>query len=350
MKNVRTLLPMLTGLSIVAGTTGCKSDLEVSAPYKEITVVYGLLSKNDDTCWLKINKAFLGEGNALEYAQIPDSNEYTDAQFDGTISTTDGSQSWTLQETIVNRPVGIFNGPQHKMYYFVPGAGGLNEDATYRLDAIAKGNVVNATTPLVKDFNIYSTTSNPNTLINFKTGNGFVNYEIQWFTAGNGKRYEVTFTFFYDEKRSDGSITGKSFTAPVATFISDGQVNDQVGVALNGENFFQTVAARVPEDDDVVYRQFQGIEFNWAVAGPDLHTYLALSEPISGIVEERPDYTNINGGYGLLSSRIFKSTPQNANSYATRKRLGPLSMTELLTGSYTGSRRFCIPGVQDCPQ
>ena len=50
----------------------------MTAPYKEITVVYGLLNTADTVQWIRINKAFLGMGNALVMAQQPDSINYPD--------------------------------------------------------------------------------------------------------------------------------------------------------------------------------------------------------------------------------------------------------------------------------
>ena len=57
---------------------GCSTDLEINAPYKNITIVYGLMSTKDasDVHFVKINKAFLGDGDAFVFAQVRDSNEY----------------------------------------------------------------------------------------------------------------------------------------------------------------------------------------------------------------------------------------------------------------------------------
>ena len=38
----------------------------------------------------------------------------------------------------------------------------------------------------------------------------------------------------------------------------------------------------------------------------DLKTYIDVNEPITGIVQERPQFTNINNGIGLFSSRYTR--------------------------------------------
>src|SRR5678809_747569 len=54
----------------------CSTDIDLLEDYKPITVVYGLLNVSDSIQYIKINKAFLGEGNALVMAQQSDSINY----------------------------------------------------------------------------------------------------------------------------------------------------------------------------------------------------------------------------------------------------------------------------------
>lgn len=348
---------------------GCSTDLDVTAPYQEITVVYGMLNKNDGIHWVKINKAFLGDGNAYTYAQIPDSTEYTDAELvepriervnsDGEVVAT-----MPLRDTILqDRPPGIFTWPVHKMYYFrgdLPN-GHLAYEDRYRLVATAKGNRIESITPIVNDLTPYSVTANPASLISFKQNNSYTAYPIKWETTANGRRYEAYYRFHYDLVLNDGTVTSRYLDNFVGTVVSSNSPGQQDGVSLNGELFFQTIASRVPQEDGITdqslvqKRIFRGIEFFWWVAAPDLHTYLQLADPISGLVEERPDFSNITGGYGLFSSRMFRIVPTQAQgdppNISQRKRLEPQSATELEEGQYTFDLKFCVPIALDldCP-
>ncbi len=354
-RSVRALLALVTASFFY----GCSTDLDVTAPYKEITVVYSLLNKNDNIHWVKINKAFLGEGNAFAYAQIPDSTEYTEEQLPPTqrrIEKTDAAgnvlATLELRDTIVDRPTGIFHAPEHKLYYFRGDAANGNLDATarYRVSLTVKGNTITASTPIVNDLSIYNPTQNLNTEISFRAGAGYVPYTAYWFTTANARRYESYYTVHYDEVLEDGSVHPKNFSSQIGTVISSTAPGDQISASLNGELFFQTVASRVPgvqpvfDEALVTKRIFRGIELYWWVAGPDLHTYLQLANPISGLVEERPDYSNVNGGYGIVSSRMYKQVGDSNG----RKDLNQQSKQELLTGQYTGGLKFCIPGSPDC--
>ena len=48
----------------------CETDFDVNAAWKETTVVFGLLDAGKELQQVKIGRAFLGEMDALQMAQI----------------------------------------------------------------------------------------------------------------------------------------------------------------------------------------------------------------------------------------------------------------------------------------
>ena len=54
----------------------CETDIDTTAEWKDISVVYGLFDQRDSVQYIKINKAFLGEGDALLFAKENDSINY----------------------------------------------------------------------------------------------------------------------------------------------------------------------------------------------------------------------------------------------------------------------------------
>ena len=67
---------------IVSLFAGCETEVDLNAPYKNTTVIFGLLDPDfngdnqisvQDTQWIKINRTFLGEGDNNLYAAIRDS-------------------------------------------------------------------------------------------------------------------------------------------------------------------------------------------------------------------------------------------------------------------------------------
>src|SRR5436853_64209 len=53
--------------------SGCENDLDVVDKYTETTIVYCLLNPGDTSQYIRIEKSFLGEGNAYLMAQNADS-------------------------------------------------------------------------------------------------------------------------------------------------------------------------------------------------------------------------------------------------------------------------------------
>lgn len=317
---------------------GCSTDLDVNAPYKESTIIYGLLDKNADTNFIKINKAFLGEGDAFIYAQIPDSNEYTDAQMQAEVQRLNAqgevAETFPLQSIRKDRAPGIFYGPQHKLYYFTsPSA--LDPASRYRIVAHVKGQQVESSTSVVGDLTPNQFLIGTGKLA-LASNTGYSNFNIRWTSGMNGKRYELSYRFNWDEVIGSDT-TSHSFEEPIGSLVATNlSANQTMEVPMVGETFFQSIAAHVHDDPAVTLRIFRGVDLIWAVGGPDLHVYLQLSSPISGVVEERPQFTNITNGYGLFSSRVFREVQG--------KQLNDPGVGELVEGQYTGTLRFCIPG------
>lgn len=68
------ILPVLA-LLVMALVQSCSENFNVAAPYKPITVIYGLLDRGDTAHYIRIEKAFLDDNkSALNMAKEPDSN------------------------------------------------------------------------------------------------------------------------------------------------------------------------------------------------------------------------------------------------------------------------------------
>jgi hypothetical protein len=349
----RTLLATVTAATLMAG---CSTDLDINAPYKETTVVYALFNQREDTHFVKINKAYLGEGDALAFAQIRDSSEYTaeDIEYAQVVQIYEGNElnTFDLQPiTVNNREPGTFYSPAQTLYFFkgiqqqISGSTNptpvyLDQNSSYELRLKVKGNELRASTVISNDFSIRpndqdtATTSNR---INFMAlgGGGYATYELNWTSRVNCKRFQVSWRFRYDEVRGDDT-TSRSFTQEWGTRIVSNSANSQeLDLILPGEAFYRTVRDRVPSDPSVTSRIFRGVDFLFTVADDEFNTFLSLQEPISGIVEERPTYSNIEGGVGLFASRYNKTV--------SGKWLNANSLAELRNGQFTQALNFCTP-------
>lgn len=60
----------------------CKNKLDINAPYKEIPTVYAVLTPQDQIHMIRVNKVFLAQDNANQYAQVADSVNYPAGELD----------------------------------------------------------------------------------------------------------------------------------------------------------------------------------------------------------------------------------------------------------------------------
>uniref|UniRef100_UPI00345E3315 hypothetical protein n=1 Tax=Lentimicrobium sp. TaxID=2034841 RepID=UPI00345E3315 len=198
MKKVLILFAMVSMVLFNA----CETDFDVTAEWKDITVVYGLISQNDSVHYVKINKAFLGEGNALTYAREADSSSYFNnlevliIEKTGSTETRRFSMDTT---TIYHKEEGIFYAPEQVLYkaaFKVP-SDYVNKDYTYHLEIKNKitGKVIAANTPLVHDFAVETPRPGQQS-INFTAES---NQRVKWFSAKNGRRYNVSVRLWFDE-------------------------------------------------------------------------------------------------------------------------------------------------------
>ena len=288
----------------------CETDFDINANYKDVTVVFGLLDQ-DSTTYIKINKAFLGEGNALIMAQIEDSSNYQN-QLNVTIEERDSSNNhlntFNLDTvTITNKEEGIFYNPYQILYKTdAP----LNEDNIYKLRILNGEKEITSETKLVNDFN----------MIKPRMGGTYVKFTetsqsaVEWESAKNGKRYEVVIRFNYKEKFIDQADTVcKHIDWVLGTAKSSKTIGgEEMDMIYFGESFYLLCAQNIPYDDQSIedkvhYRLPSNVDFIISVAGEDMNTYMEVNEPSSSIVQDKPEFTNINNGIGVFSSRYQKT-------------------------------------------
>ena len=82
MKKVLILLVVAIAGSV---SNSCKTDFDTIAPYKEMICVYGMLEHNSNVNYIRINRVFISEDNAYDYAQNSDSVNYAPGELTVTL-------------------------------------------------------------------------------------------------------------------------------------------------------------------------------------------------------------------------------------------------------------------------
>ncbi len=296
---------------VVLFFSSCEEDFDITADYKDITIAYGLLDLGQDTTFLRINKAFLGDGNVLEMAKVEDSSIYVNGlsaiieeYYNSSLEMT-----FTLDTiTISNKKEGLFYNPYQLLYY---GVFEVKPDRKYNLKVNVKDKVITGSTAPVNDFSMEKPSAGAK-FINFNPEMP-TNSAVIWESAANGKRYETVIRFNYKEvMEGDQDTVYKYIDWNLGTSLSKATTGGEEMDALYSDAaFYSILADRVPYSDPakeakVTSRYTNSVDFIISVAGEELNTYIEVNEPSNSIIQEKPDYTNLNNGLGVFSSRFKK--------------------------------------------
>ena len=342
--------------------SSCSTDFDLNAPYETIPVVYGLLDQSKDTQFVKINRSFLGYGNNVDYAAINDCTH-----FENVVAVLEEYNEFgnlidhdTLKELMVgNLQPGIFYEDSQKVYYLETDNDSLKEENTYHLKVSVpdKGLNFDAETDLIKG-----------TWLNFKfqtilylagsgfkvadvdlatTEDGYLEQTLRWTTAERGKRYELMLRLHYTEVYNDLSEQEKYLEWNLGRQISvSSSGGEEMFKDVSGGSFFNFVETQLQnyENEDQVMKRVLGmdaIEIILTAGNEDLNTYMQVNEPVTGIVTERPIFTNVNNGIGIFASK-----------YSTKVStfLSDGSMLEICAGQKTSGFKFCCDSANILPQ
>ncbi|MCI5055795.1 MAG: hypothetical protein MRY83_06780, partial [Flavobacteriales bacterium] len=262
-----------------------------------------------------------------------------------------GSKIILEDSVFTNKEQGSFYSPNQTIYYFKDI---LDPQYTYRLNVSVdgkEGDMVSAETPIIEDFRLDGGSVFGNSLIKLGFVDGGGTYSeglpFEWFSVPNGKAYQLVSTFHYEDHYNDSSVIARSFEIPYTvqkSFDADG--GEDMEQLIKGEAFYQQIQTNVPpftEIPNLSHRRFLHVTYDMIVGGDELNTYMEVNEPLTGILQDKPEYTNVNNGIGIFSTRV-RVTLRDGAGLPILKTLNNNSFAELYEGQYTGSLGFCAVG------
>ena len=286
--------------------TSCDTDFDVNAEWEEVTVVYGLLDAGDEmkTQQIKISKAFLGKMDALQMAQYADSINFDQGELAVKVIRVKNNgirDTIALDEVPTLRNDGVFN--DSIIVYTFENNNFLNSNSEYELliKNNITGNEVSSTTNIISGFNFDMGAGFPFGFIEtWIPGNPsatkFSSTVVTWGNStDNGVQYQIELIFNYNENDIAKNL------------IYTSSVLEETNIfEFEGEKFFNFLKNELVKDP-LIERKFLSIDLIMTVGSENLKTYRVINEEITGIVQERPQFTNINNGIGLFSSRFTKT-------------------------------------------
>ena len=283
----------------------CETDFDVNANWKDVTLVYGLIDPNNDDQFIKINKAYLGQGDAIQMASISDSTNYDPSNLivkihrvrEQVFNTYDTLSTVVLTDTVLDKDDGLFSSDDNIIYTFKKPSSFYNTNSIYVLEILnlSSGQKVTSETEIINSFSFESL--NPS----FEWGlyNGeladslrFRTKNIEWQNSNNGVIYQLDILINYLE---NGDVNSLSWSLPLVDYSSG-----NMSLKIKGDQFFQFLENNL---DNNTTKQFLNLDLVMTIGAQDLKTYIDVNQPFSGIVQERPVFSNIDNGVGLFSSR-----------------------------------------------
>jgi len=319
---------LFLSLSLLAGLVffnACTTDVELYSDYKDIPIIYGLLDASQDTNFIRINRAFSGNNdhpiNASEVALIADSSNYPGKLRAYIVKYVQGygghyqPSGDTLELdtiTIHDKEEGVFYSPNQKVYWTNKPLNVNSDAAKYKYKIfVYKGNdTITAETNMVGGDNFKITTES----LGFMAEENDFTSKVKFTLADNAVFYDIKMVFYYRESVNGGPMTDKqvSYSFGVKTIDDLYQENDRVYYVTYGSNtLFNLLEDAIGGDTIInenhpnVFRYFdeRPMKIFLSAGGDELYNYIQINSQ-TGYAQTVPDYTNINGGYGVFSSRI----------------------------------------------
>lgn len=322
MKKILTILSLFVS---VLGLQSCSENFQVTAPYKPITFVYGLLDIGDTAHYIRIQKAFLDENkSAIDMAKNADSNFYNEGDISVIVKEKSNGvviNTYTLQRVDLNnegypKDTGIFfNSPNYAYKFKAP----LNANNTYQLYISNHLNNTNDSSEVgILDTTKFKMTQVESSILNYTLSfyqttpsTDILSNFALFFSPGSAKYVEGVIRFHWiDSDLVAHTSVVDSADYKYATKYITNSGSTTIGVPNTGfYNFLYNVIK--PASSSNISRYIGTTDFFLYGGGDDYYNYLVTTQlQSSGLTSNqiKPTYTNIRGKdiYGIFSSKAVK--------------------------------------------
>ncbi len=318
------LFLVLVALSIL---TSCETEVDLIAPYKTTPVIVGVLDLSADTQFVRINRTYLTNENAVQYASVKDSVEYDPSEVQARLVKLNNNTeigSIDLEHiTIPSRDPGVFYNEDVSFWYTTEtlfSDSELNSIAqnsespySYRIDVEVRGETYTAITdfPRLIDGHIaYPSAGLDDIKIDLVQANG--NYSQQNFSYraySPTYRFQGVFRFNFSYEKNDGSLVENQFI-DYQLGVNQLNLSNQNGASqiypFNPGSWYEYIGPIIKEIPDVKRVRIQNVEVRITGGNRVINDYINIAQPISDFTPTLTTYSNIDGdAIGILGSKTL---------------------------------------------
>lgn len=287
----------------------CKNELDVTDVWSENTIVYGVLNTADSIHYLKITKAFLGEGDNIGFAQNPDSSQYH-GELEVKIEEFSGINkinTFILDTiTVYNKQVGQFYAPKQTLYFF---KSKLREGLTYKLEIKNKktGNITTSHTYIVPSRIINSSgfyLSRPSMNNSVWGINSTYNYTIDFVPTTLGLITQIGINFYYKEILNSDTVIKDIGELKLIQVTGTNNIYKDVPVVevtKSGQSFYNYINEKL-KNNTINKKIGYQIEIIVYVGDENYKKYYESMNNTSLLINEPNVHSNITNGKGLFTA------------------------------------------------
>jgi len=362
----------LSGLALFSAVgiiiQGCEDEVDLLAPYQATPVIYGVLDYTADTQFVRINKTYLGAGDANIYAQIKDSVEYDPAELDvwlikkeleniqfGIFEILDSIQLEYIE--LPSRDPGLFYNENVGFYYTTedlfteselnevtsPAVG--NNNFFYEIRATIRGTVYSGQTdfPTIRESDITRPLPIGTPGVSrqdYHSGDNYRQLDFRYTNRERSERYQSTHRILYDYNTVDGELITdqvSEFQLGVRSSASNGESTE---ITFNGESVYEFFGNEIKSNPEITKVRIKQFDFQLTAASQTLDTYIEVANPISDFTPVLRSYTNLNNGaIGIFGARASVSRAFYINEPSLlQMNQGPETTNE------NGQPCYCVEG------
>lgn len=276
----------------------CDNKIEIVGPQKETVVVYGLINKNDSIHYIKINKGFISETEApVQLAKDAD-NLFFDSLKVELINTQSGMRYLLSKEAIEKDPGNFASDVNY--VYSLNQKFAENTPLQIRVENPLSGNVYTSNCQLIGDPKVSTPSQVSVDFYRFAAG-----YDFPILFTGNrdAERYQILIHFLYEEIDQTNQTIKKD---TITWNFSQGRFsgNKNIIIRTDGQVFYDFLSSQLEQKPSNIQRRGLSITFEYWFGDKELDTYADVYGNTGiGVVQKKPEYSNIDGGYGLFASR-----------------------------------------------
>lgn len=302
----------------------CNTDVNLFSEGEESTIVYAMLNPTLDTNYVKITKSFTGNINE-------DASNYELSNFDYKLNaslvhkrTNDTIKLDTVSVYKPYDPNTPFYSGCNQLYYYTTHK--LKDGDSYQLVIKKKdGSIISSEAKIISEFTISTLVNN---FISFETRISNQSNQIRWrYNDPNATRaayYEVIGYFHYRQVNHGSTDTIPYYMKwTMATGSYDELITDQYlhtsHIPTDFYNKLESDANIRNNSPEGVERFIDDFEVVITAVGEELYNYI-LANNSSSAIQDTPEYSNIENGIGLMSSRVIISREYTVHPL-TRKNL-----------------------------